>query len=138
MKIFQLIYRSFAEIGFKLEDMGQILEACTRNNPGLNITGMLLYKDGIFLQMIEGKESDVRFLYDKITRDKRHAALTIYHEAEAESRSFPNWSMVYKDLSELDKDLSSKFNHIINLDFGKDDFQSSSGLDLFLSIKESL
>lgn len=126
------------ESRFKPEDMEQILKACSTNNPGLNVTGMLLYKDGIFLQMIEGRESDVRFLYEKIAKDERHEGLTVFHEGETELRSFPNWSMAYQDLNELNDNISNKFKDIVNLNLDKDDFQSSSGMDLFLSIKESL
>jgi hypothetical protein len=40
---------------------------------------------------MEGREADVKFLYEKIAQNERHAALTIFHGSEA--RSFPNWSI---------------------------------------------
>jgi hypothetical protein len=49
-----------------------LLEQCKHNNPSLGVTGMLLYANGTFLQMLEGETNTVETLLEKIARDRRH------------------------------------------------------------------
>jgi hypothetical protein len=46
-------------------------------NKPLGITGMFLYSDGSFFQVLEGEAATVDALYEKLDRDKRHQQLTL-------------------------------------------------------------
>jgi len=62
-------------------------------NASLDVRGMLLYKDGSFLQALEGDEAVVRDLYATIAGDDRHQQVTLIIEFPVETRSFSDWSM---------------------------------------------
>ena len=70
--MFQLIYASHAKHAFDETELVSLLKASRTKNLKLNITGMLLYKDGIFMQLLEGDETEVRKLFSTIKHDNRH------------------------------------------------------------------
>lgn len=70
----------------------EILDVSQINNARLGITGMLLYVDGGFLQVLEGEESPVSNLLNKIESDKRHWNTHILWRRSAEP-IFRGWSM---------------------------------------------
>ena len=96
--IFQLVYQSTAARHLSAEDLLQILEKSRANNDRLQITGMLLYHGGQFLQMLEGEESVVRERYDIIARDERHKWVAIVMTGPNAARDFPDWTMGFRDL----------------------------------------
>jgi hypothetical protein len=66
-----------------------LLETCRKNNAALGVTGMLLYKDGNFRQVLEGDEGAMRGLYERIAADPRHNGEISLQEGFAEERQFP-------------------------------------------------
>ncbi len=58
--MFFLVYVSSATRPFSGEDLRALLETCRKDNAELGVTGMLLYKDGNFMQVLEGDEDAVR------------------------------------------------------------------------------
>ncbi|WP_210394643.1 BLUF domain-containing protein [Motiliproteus sediminis] len=102
-KLFQLCYISSARYSMGIAELDMLLTKARRNNRDLDITGMLLYADGSFLQILEGDEYRVRALYEHICRDSRHSQIFVLHEAEVSKRQFPDWSMGFRllDLEEL-------------------------------------
>lgn len=93
MEIFHLLYVSTAVAPMKKEEFEELLETSSANNKGLNITGMLLYRSGFFVQLLEGEESAVKALYEKIKKDPRHRESEILIEFPEDSRLFPQWYM---------------------------------------------
>jgi hypothetical protein len=91
--MFFLVYVSSATRPFSGEDLRVLLETCRKNNAELGVTGMLLYKDGNFMQVLEGDEGSVRGLYERIAADPRHGGEITLQQGFAEGRQFPDWSM---------------------------------------------
>lgn len=75
--------------------IAQILASARRNNAVHGVTGALLFSDGCFAQVLEGRRSDVEGVFEAIQGDPRHAAVTILHLHEVDSRSFGGWSMAF-------------------------------------------
>ena len=101
--LFQVIYESQASRPFSEAEVEALLSASRTSNSRKGITGILLFRHGMFTQVLEGDESAVRALLEKIQRDPRHQNLSVRLEQTIENRSFPNWSMAYsrRDLSEF-------------------------------------
>lgn len=99
--IYQLLYASSAITLLEQEDLKQILQSSRRNNPKSGITGLLLYQDGNFIQLLEGNKEAVKQTYDRIAEDERHAGLLILSERFHEERLFPEWAMGFRDAGEL-------------------------------------
>jgi hypothetical protein len=97
--MFYEIYASAAVRLFSTSELTALLEKSRRNNTSLGLSGMLLYKDGNFMQVLEGEESAVRQLMTKIKGDPRHKGVIELLQGESEERQFPDWSMGFRDLS---------------------------------------
>jgi hypothetical protein len=100
VKPFFLIYVSIANEPFSATDLIELLNVSRRNNEVSGITGMLLYKDRRFLQILEGDEHAVRETYDRILRDPRHRDAVTLLEGEEREREFEEWSMAFKHLED--------------------------------------
>ena len=99
MNLYQLIYKSYATRALTAEEFADIMVEAKVNNKEIDVTGCLLFKDGVFLQVLEGDKKDLVKLYKKIQRDSRHAqAEQLYFESTNE-RTFQNWSMKMINLS---------------------------------------
>jgi hypothetical protein len=89
----QIIYASAATVRFTELELTLLLRDARGNNTRLGVTGMLLYQDGSFLQVIEGDEHVLEALFQKIGRDERHAHVNILFRREIEERHFGDWAM---------------------------------------------
>jgi hypothetical protein len=97
--MFQIVYISTASEPFGREESGKLLRQSVRRNMEAGITGLLLYKDGCFMQALEGEERAVVWLFSKISRDPRHHHVIPLIQELIEQRYFPNSSMVFQDLN---------------------------------------
>ncbi len=93
--VFRLIYRSHSRIPVERFDaeLGNILRVARARNSERGITGALLVYDDWFAQTLEGEETAVRALFDKIAADPRHASVELREEGMAPSRVFSRWAM---------------------------------------------
>lgn len=96
--MFQLIYASHAKQAFGEIELISLLKAARTKNLKLNITGMLLYKDGIFMQLLEGDEAAVRKLFSTIQHDNRHEKVVVLFEKNCAHSVLSDWSMGFLNL----------------------------------------
>jgi hypothetical protein len=96
-----LIYSSFATVRLSQRDLLELLKVARARNEACGLTGMLLYRDGTYLQYLEGRRSDIEELLERLSRDPRHRDIRILKEGSAAVRLFPEWSMAYKNLAGL-------------------------------------
>ncbi len=95
----QLIYASAAAKEFTAPELDRLLERARLRNDLYSVTGMLLYHDGSFLQVVEGPESSIETIYESISRDTRHLNPKILLRQTISRREFSNWSMGFADTS---------------------------------------
>jgi len=110
--MYYLIYTSDAAFTFQEDDLKALLLQAQAKNKNLGITGMLYYFDGIFIQLIEGQEIDVKQLGNTIANDERHKNFTIIKEGPVEKRFFKEWSMGFKSISPDNKEEVKYFNEL--------------------------
>lgn len=96
-KVHQLIYISTAVDDLSYTDIREILEVSRRNNARDNITGVLIYREGYFLQILEGDKNRIHQLVETIKEDDRNYKLRVLIEGEIENRLFDTWSMAFLD-----------------------------------------
>lgn len=92
---YRLIYSSEATAEMERTDLEQMLEESRLRNARRGITGVLVFVDGVFLQVLEGEQDDVEDLMTSIRRDPRHRNIKVFHEEEIDRRAFPAWRMAY-------------------------------------------
>lgn len=92
MMVTQLIYWS-QPFGFDDAMLGGILIQARRNNVRDGLTGALIVRHDLYLQLLEGPAEAVDTTFGRIKADNRHLAVTLLSRAEAPARLFPEWSM---------------------------------------------
>lgn len=97
----ELAYTSTASWLYSGEDIATILEISRRNNARDGITGILLYKSGSIMQLLEGEPDALRRLYAKLLGDVRHHQVTKLYERPLAARSFSQWSMAFEAVDGL-------------------------------------
>lgn len=95
---FQLCYASTATCDFTRNDLLELLTKARAHNTEQGITGLLLFQDGHFLQVLEGEMDQVRNLFKQITRDERHHQVTLLFEEFVSQPQYPDWSMGFQAL----------------------------------------
>ena len=70
--LIQTIYASRASEAFVEGELAGLMEQSRSNNLRGELTGMLLYCEGSFFQVLEGEEEAVRSVYRSIEKDPRH------------------------------------------------------------------
>lgn len=102
--VFQLAYVSSSKGTVTPETLTQMLDQSRRNNADDDITGILIYHDGLFFQLLEGPKDSVRACYRRIDTDSRHGNTSLLMERETETRSYRDWSMGYISPEGLDRE----------------------------------
>jgi hypothetical protein len=98
----QLIYGSTAVNPFTSDQLVELLKAARQKNERLNVTGMLLYYDSSFIQVLEGEAEAVDSLFETIKSDDRHEAVTRFFRRETAVREFPEWEMAFREITDAD------------------------------------
>ncbi len=115
----QITYLSTATDPMSSQDLLRLLEECRENNAGCGVTGMLLYCNGTFLQVLEGDEKVIEELVEAIRKDSRHSNMQILDRKTIDRRQYSDWSMGFKRISNRE---------LLNVEglreFGEKDFTS--------------
>jgi hypothetical protein len=98
MALVHLIYVSSACARLGADELKRILVSSDRHNTHQHVTGMLLYLNGSFMQVLEGEEVAVDETYARILLDPRHTGIILIERATIDTRSFGRWSMGFKSL----------------------------------------
>jgi hypothetical protein len=97
--LFYTIYTSSAAIRLTQDERLEFLRKARLNNEAHGLTGMLLYRDGTYLQYLEGQRADVDTLLKRLREDPRHKRMRTLQRGMVPKRLFPDWSMAYKNLA---------------------------------------
>lgn len=93
-----LIYVSTSVKLLNDEELLDILKASRENNSSRDVTGLLLYKGGNFMQVLEGPDDVVEALYEMIKTDPRHKDVFVLSREQISNRQFPAWEMAFQNL----------------------------------------
>lgn len=99
-QLYKIMYISSASPNMSVEDLDKLLDKCRFKNAHFDITGYLLYHNGRFIQLLEGKKISVEYVYNTVKIDSRHNNLIELCAEAIDSRMFPQWEMGFQHLSE--------------------------------------
>lgn len=95
-KITGFIYCSRISSNYNFDCVANIIKVSRLHNKSKDITGILIFDGDRFYQYIEGPESNINFLIEKIATDRRHTDFTSkYFTTARNERVFSHWSMGY-------------------------------------------
>ena len=98
MKRRRLIYTSQAVKDFSKSELLDLLHDARAYNTIDNICGVLMHRNGHFLQVLEGESDPIENLLGRLQKDTRHKNLKIIHDSSVDSLLFSNWAMGSADL----------------------------------------
>lgn len=131
--LYRIIYLSSGLKDLTSSDVKEILKKAKENNRTKNITGILLYLDKNFIQVLEGEKEDVITLYQKINLDYRHKNVIKVIEGTIEYRQFDKWDMGFVEIDSDDlRDLNEYKDFNFKNIFSKTDFIAETFLTTFL------
>ncbi len=110
--VYQLMYYSTARREQTDADLVEILDVSRRNNTAAGITGILLYGEGVFFQVLEGDEEKVKACFERIKADERHLSMLVASERTLPLRSFEAWAMGYMP---MDRELHDGVEALVQL-----------------------
>jgi hypothetical protein len=105
----RIIYLSSGIKIFSDEEINDLLKVSRNNNEKNGITGLLLYSDGNFMQILEGEKEAVESTYNKILNDTRHRNIILISKEPIKKRNFKEWKMGF---SIVDNDFLEKHPEI--------------------------
>jgi hypothetical protein len=136
--MYTVIYVSSAVELFPEGELEKLLEKARLNNHSLGVTGMLLYKDGNFMQMLEGPKEAVLGLLVKIEADPRHRGILRLLQQERTEREFSDWAMGFKRLESKSAGELPGHSDFLDLPLNSEEFlqNPSKSLKLLLNFKK--
>jgi hypothetical protein len=118
------------------DSLKDLLKNLRLKNQQLNVTGMLLYLDPFFIQILEGEEDVVNALFNAIKQDVRHQRVKVIYKKPIEKRCFPNWTMGFNKISDEDVETIEGFSdflqHPTSEFFGNSSTETEKELKKFL------
>jgi hypothetical protein len=100
--VISIVYMSQASTDFSDADLAAMLRDARVKNDAMGVSGLLLAKDGRFMQLLEGPAWSVEDRYAAIARDPRHGEVTSLIREEIDERRFDGWSMAFAPLDDAD------------------------------------
>jgi hypothetical protein len=92
MPMIQLIYAS-TPFGFDEGTLAALLVVSRRSNERDGITGALICRGDLYLQLLEGPQTAVEAAFRRIKRDRRHLDIKLLSRRNVTERLFPGWAM---------------------------------------------
>ncbi|MGE5548758.1 MAG: BLUF domain-containing protein [Solirubrobacterales bacterium] len=96
-----LVYLSHERRAMTRSDLHDILRASRIKNTVAGVTGVLVYDQGTFIQVLEGDAHAVGALFETIRGDRRHAGVEVLLDVETDRRTFSEWSMAFIEADSL-------------------------------------
>jgi hypothetical protein len=102
--IHHTVYISRERVPFDAPQLMELLKRAKEENDLREVTGLLLYHEGQFVQMLEGERRDVAQVMSRVAADNRHHdILRVIDEHSPFGRVFPGWSMGFVHMRFLDQ-----------------------------------
>ncbi len=130
--LIEITYVSRATEPVSAEQLLALLQQCRKNNSARRVTGMLLYGNETFLQALEGDQTILEELIERIRKDPRHTEIQLLRRRPITNRQYSDWSMGFKRVSD------GELKRVEGLrNFGEKDF-TLQNLSQHVDVVESL
>jgi len=89
----RIIYASTSRSSLSSTELDELAYQAQKNNLAQSLTGLLLYGDHSFFQVLEGPAAKVEEMKKRIWADPRHRGISQFQDKSIEIAAFPDWSM---------------------------------------------
>jgi hypothetical protein len=132
MALTQLIYTSTAAREYDAQELRAILESSTRRNAQNGVTGLLMYSQGTFMQVLEGEDAAIDETMGRIGLDARHHSVFELSREPIGEREFSRWSMGFYSLDGEEVLMSDEHAHQFDHGFNPEVLAAKEGMALQL------
>jgi hypothetical protein len=132
MELVRLMYVSTSNGELGDAELDAILASSVRHNTEQDVTGMLLYCGGNFMQVLEGWRAAVEETYARLSQDPRHRGLILLGTDPIGVRDFASWRMGFRRVGAADAGADPAFAPIRNGRFDVPALQARPGTALQL------
>jgi hypothetical protein len=87
-------YVSRATCALDYADLHQLSLKASLHNGRVDVTGLLLFADSVFVETLEGFSGDIEVIFKHIQNDPRHVITTVFVNESITRRIYPAWSMM--------------------------------------------
>ncbi len=112
--LFHLAYVSTEKQPFSQADLIKLLQEARKTNEERDITGLLLYKQDAFFQVLEGPEEAVMRTFRGIEADDRHHQVEVLMREPCTAREYSDWRMGFANLENIDLSLLKGYSNFLN------------------------
>lgn len=135
-----LIYVSTASHLLSTNELLEILHISQEKNKEKQVTGMLLYKGGNFMQVLEGPEESVNSIFDSIQRDVCHHDVSVIVLEPIAERQFAEWTMAFHNLDGEIAGQENAYSEFFDNDLIAEKFREKPQLayNMLLSFRENM
>jgi hypothetical protein len=139
-KLFRMAYISASSKPFSKAELRGLLKQANERNAKARTTGMMLYKNGRFMQILEGPKAAVKTTFGRISKDPRHYGIILLIKETAEERHFPDWPMAFRDLDSPEQRAVPGYSEFLNTPLTGKEFASNPSRceKLLLLFKENI
>lgn len=107
----RILYISSSRHADPTEDVTAFIEGARARNAANDVTGVLIFAEGTYMQLLEGPSQAVEATMERVTADQRHKGVIVLMDRQVESRLFADWSMGWRALAR-DHPLSDQVKRI--------------------------
>jgi hypothetical protein len=100
-ELWRILYQSTEAYEMDSSDMLKLLLDSRAYNAEHRITGLLIYRNRRFMQLLEGEREQLRALYSNITHDARHRDITLEIDGPGSTRMFSDWHMAFAEVPKI-------------------------------------
>ena len=132
--LFHWIYISTATEFLTEPGKLELLKHSRTRNQSLDATGMLLYGNQSFIQVLEAGKDNLRVLQTSIRQDTRHQGIITLKDEAIEERVFPDWQMGFADRDQDEEEFLRQLDGLY--DFAGIDEQQGYSWQLLQSFRK--
>ena len=138
--LYELLYTSVAKWEMSSNELIELLQQSREKNLRFNITGLLVYHNREFMQILEGDKETVLEFYDMITNDERHTSVRIFWENSISDRGFSKWAMGFVNIENIELSTLKGYSQFLKEGFSSADINhcQTIGKKLILSLRDRL
>lgn len=93
--LYSLVYTSTASRPLSTSDLERILTTARRKNLEEQVTGLLLFNEGQFMQYLEGPKTGVIKIFELICKSSVHEQILEVSRQSLTVREYGDWSMAF-------------------------------------------
>ena len=107
-----LVYVSTASHHLSEAEISHLLDRARARNAHEQVTGVLLYSHGNFMQYLEGPRAGMARVYEHIVADRLHHGIIELVREPIAAREFSDWTMAFRSISAFGLSSPDKFDDL--------------------------